>query len=156
MQIKIHGVPQFYTRGRKRMVQVTVLVGEGAEKRSETRHGEVRGTKVFGLNTDRRAVPLNEQAESDLTEAQSNLASAEATLKSLEKKLEAAEKIEPETVVDEAMIDACKMLLEDAISDAKMEVEATEATFDDATAKLAHVRRELPLEVEFVGPGLTN
>ncbi len=83
------------------------------------------------------------------------MADAKVALKGLEKKLEAVEEAEPLTLFQGMAKDVAKVELEDAIGNAKMEIEAAEFMVDDAETKLRIVQREVPLEVEFFGPGLT-
>ena len=156
MQVEIHGKPSFSKNGAR--AQVIVLVGEGRNRRSITKHAERRAigpTTVgyFGLNPDERAIPLNEKYEAELAETKSDLTSAEAALRILQKKLEEVGDVDP-SKVDEINIAAAKAMLEGMIETVKLEVYAAEFIVDDAKSKLDQVRQDLPLEVEFVGGDL--
>ncbi len=145
--------------------QVTVLIGEGRNRRSVTRHVEQHpiGKKSFGwfgFNPDPNAVPLNELYEDELIIAKSNLASAEAVLADLEKKLEKVEGVEKsqmalDNILGDIAVAVVKNELLGAIETAQDTVYASTALVDEAETKLDIVQREVPLEVEFVGPGLT-
>ena len=135
--------------------QITVTIGEGSNKRSHTRHLHRQGGALIGLNIDERAIPLNERYEQELAEAKSKLASAEAALDGLKKKLEVIEGVEPHDAVETLGVDAAKAMIKAMIEIIMVEVTTAEEHFIDAKAKLDIVRRDLPLLLEFHGPGLT-
>lgn len=153
-QIEIHGEPRFYRRHGKDMVQVTILVGEGADRRSETRHGEFKGGWWVGLNPDRRAIPMNQQFMAELLAAKAEFTSEKATLTELNKELAKLEATEPTGDMDVAMITGYKAEIAEAIVEAQAFVGFAEAEVAEAKAKLAHVQHEVPLEVAFVGGSL--
>jgi len=158
MKVQIHGEPIFSKRGAR--AQIIVLVGEGRNRNSITKHAQRRvvgpnAVGYFGLNPDERAIPLNEQYEAELAEANSKLTIAEAALANLEKKLGMANEATPETEIDEIANADTMVILSVMIQKCKLEIVAAIKAVDDADKKLAIVQRDLPLEVEFVGPGLT-
>ena len=156
MQIEIHRKPSFRKGGPASMqAQVTVVTGERRNRRSITRHVVRRGTSWVGLNPDERAIPLNKQYEAELATAQNDLADAVSRLQNLQKKLEEIQEAEPKNSLDGIRIAAAKEMLKGMITTTALEVFAAETIVDYAKAKLEIVRDELPLNVEFVGPGLT-
>jgi len=153
MRVRTYGMPSF-SKDRQR-AQVVVLVGEGQNQRSATRHVQRMGFNCWlGFNPDPRAIPLNAQYEAELQTAQADLTEANKALMSLRGKLVEVEAETPETIVDAAMLKEMRAELEDAIGAAQATVSFAESEVDEAETKLAHVRRELPLQVEFYGPGL--
>ena len=102
-----------------------------------------------GYNPDPRAVPLNAKYEDGLQMAQANLTEANRPLVSLRGKLEKAKAEIPETIVDAAMLKEMRAELEDAIGVAQASISFVETALADAEEKLTHVRRELPLMMEF-------
>jgi len=139
----------------RKITQVTVLIGSGSKRRSVTRHISLVGRSWIGLNPDPRAIPLNEQYEQEFAEAKSELVSAETRVGIIEKKLEEISKAPEGDIVTESMLLAAHVTLEEQLELAQDNVYAATADVADAKAKLNIVRRELPLEVEFDGPGLT-
>lgn len=128
---------------------VTVTVGEGAQRRSTTRHiGFVNGA-WFGHNPDERAIPLNQRYTAELLAAKGDLAGEQATLTQLEEELLKLETAEPTENMDAAMIAGYKAELAEAIAEAKALVDFAEAGVAEAGLKLHIVQREVPLEVEF-------
>ena len=115
-----------------------------------------RGTSWVGLNPDERAISLNKQYEAELQVAQHDLASAIAVLDKLQKKLDDLTEISLKSAtLEDVNIAAEKKMLINVIVLAKRRIIYTKEILDDAEMKLAIVRREVPLEVEFFGPGLT-
>ncbi|MBI2062188.1 MAG: hypothetical protein HYT64_00620 [Candidatus Yanofskybacteria bacterium] len=136
--------------------QVTVVTGEGRNRRSFTRHVESRGYHSWvGLNIDPRAIPLNKLYEQELAEAKSELFNAEAAVRNLEKKLENIDKSPEGDIITESMLLAAYVALDEQLEIAQDDVCVAAKSVDDAKTKLDIVRREVPLEIEFTGPGLT-
>ena len=154
-KIQIHGEPSFYRKHGKDMVQVTVLVGKDANQRSETRHAEFKNGKYVGLNTDHRAIPLNQLYEAELADAQSNFSVAKARLIGFKERMSRVEDgtAEPEetamSAIDTVMFGDFKTKLAAHIEGAKNDVAIAETALNDAETKLDIVRRELPLMMEF-------
>ncbi len=149
-----------YTRGagrnKKTFAQVTFLSGEGSARRSRTAHPEFRPRDGYiGLNPDSRAVPLNALYERELREAESGLDVATSALTQLEDQLEKSQETEAASVPQAMIIITVELEIGLMIEAAKTKVEAARKVVYDAEKKLNIVQRELPLEVEFVGPGLT-
>ena len=153
--MKSYAVSSVSKLANGKRAQVTIPTGKGLNQRSVTRHIGLVGDRWIGFNPDERAIPLNERYEDELTVAKSKLASAEAALKDLRKKLGEVETDTPETIIDAAMLKEMRAELDEAIKIAQNNVYAASADVDNAKEKLNIVRDELPLEVEFFGPGLT-
>ena len=136
------------SKGQKRAM-VTVTTGEGAHRRSTTRHIGFTDGAWFGHNPDERAVPLNRRYTAELLAAKGDLAGEQATLTQLEEELLKLETTEPTTEMDTAMIAGYKAELAEAISEAKALVNFAEASVAEAELKLHIVEKEVPLEVEF-------
>ena len=130
----------------KKGAQITVVVGEGRNRRSFTRHLDRNG---FGLNIDERAIPLNRHYEQELAEAKRKLASAETALKSLRKRLEEAEKVEPETLFQGLLVEVVIAEIGDMIAAAEAEGAEATVALEDTEAQVEVVRRELPLMMTF-------
>lgn len=149
MKIEIHGEPSFYTKRRKQMAQVVVLIGEGAQRRSTTRHAELKGGRWFGLNPDERAIPLNNLYTADLINAKAELAGEQATLNQLLEKLAELEAETPEDILAVATRKEMLVELKAAIDEAHAFVMFAKTEVEEAELKLRIVQQELPLEVEF-------
>ncbi len=154
MQVEIHGKPSFSKKGAR--AQVVVLVGEGRNRRSVTRHVERRGYSWVGLNPDERAIPLNERYEHELTGTQHQLGQEEEELDVLKRRLEALETEEKEvaSLYDAAALDVERDKLVEAITMARAKAAFAALVLADAEVKLTIVQREVPLEVEFYGDEL--
>lgn len=149
--MKSYPVDSFSLSAKKNRAQITIVTGEGHNRRSFTRHVQRRGYNWIGLNIDPRAVPLNEKYEQELAEAKSKLASAEAAIRSIEKKLEDVSKAPEGDILTESMLLAAYVTLEDQLEILQDDLRTATLAVDDAEAKLDIVRREVPLEVEFSG-----
>lgn len=160
MKIRTHGKASLSRDGRRAQVTVLIVDIDGRNRRSITRHVRLVNGSWVGLNPDERAIPLNKLYKDKLRIAQDDLASAVSILAGLRRKLEEEENLTFEEKVQlytENVGDASekvKEMLCDDITRAELEVYAAEALVDDAESKLDQVRREHPLEVEFVGAGL--
>lgn len=139
--VEIHGEPSFSADGRK--AQVIVLIGEGSNCRSMTRHAVREKGLLVGLNPDPRAIELNDRYEEEFAKSQSAVSKLEAELTALSVELEQAKTAE---VLDDERIE----YLVNAIEDVEVAIQLASADLNDADVKLRIVQQEFPRRIAFV------